>query len=403
GWDDNYPASKFLKPPPGDGAFLAKNSFGPSWGDGGYFWISYYDQKFAADESWVFESVQPLTNYTRQYQYDPLGWWDSWGFNSTTGWFKNVFTAAANEDLKAVSTYVASNSSPYTIYIFTGNTLAGAASGVFPSAGYHTVELPTPVTLKQGQQFTVEFELTTPGLTTPGYNWPIPMSRAPAVSPGQSFISPDGQNWTDTTAIGATTSVALKAFTTLTPDFTLRPAFGSPASRTMTPGQTASFDLAFAPIGSFAETVNLSCSVSPAVALAPTCSLPPSVQIGGSGAHRATVQVATTAAAASGTVPPAAMPWLWASMMLGLGLLRLRSGRRGNARILLAIFVASALGASCGGGSGSSPIATPLGTYAVAITATAGSLSHNTAVQVIVRDIRNVPASGSPVHSGQHK
>ncbi len=405
GWDDNYPASRFLKPPPGDGAFLVKNSFGPSWGDGGYFWISYYDRTLAMQASWVFETAQPVTNYTRQYQYDPLGWVDSWGFNSTTGWFKNVFTAAANEQLEAVSTYVASNSSPYAIYIFTGNTLAEQANGVFPSAGYHTVELPTPVVLTQGQQFTVELQLT-----TPGYNWPIPISHPPAMSPGQSYISPDGQNWTDTTTLNpsgadpGTTSVALKAFTNLTPDFTMGPASGSPTSRTITAGQTTSFSLAFTPIGSFTGTVNLSCRVSPAVALAPTCTLPPSVQIGGSGMQMAMVQVATFPVMASRAVPPGAMPWLWTSMALGLGLLRVRSRPRGGVLAAPAIILALTLGLSCGGGSGSSPnITTPPGTYVVAITATSGNLSHNTALQVIVREIRNVPDSGSPGDRGHRQ
>ena len=390
GWDDNYPASKFLKPPPGDGAFLAKNSFGPSWGDGGYFWISYYDTMLGKAASWVFETAQPVTNYSRQYQYDPLGWVDSWGFNSTTGWFKNVFTAAANEQLEAVSTYVASNSSPYAIYIFTGNTLAEQANGVFPSAGYHTVELPSPVALTKGQQFTVQIELT-----TPGYNWPIPISHPPAMSPGQSYISPDGQNWTDTTTLNpsgadpGTTSVALKAFTNLTPDFTMGPASGSPTSRTTTAGQTATFNLVFAPVGSFTGTVKLRCSVSPAVALGPTCTLPASVQINGSGTQTATVQVSTTAATTSGAVPPRAIPWLWTSMALGLSLLRVR--RRGGVLAVPAVVAALILGISCGGGSGSSNLSTPPGTYAVAITATAGDLSHNTPLQVIVREVRHIP------------
>ncbi len=410
GWDDNYPASRFLKPPPGDGAFLAKNSFGPSWGDGGYFWISYYDRMLAKAASWVFETAQPVTNYTRQYQYDPLGWVDSWGFNSTTGWFKNVFTAAANEDLKAVSTYVASNSSPYSVYVFTGNTLAEQANGIFPSAGYHTVELPSPVALSKGQQFTVELELT-----TPGYNWPIPIhyaswgmdtSKAPAVNPGQSYISPDGQNWTDTTTLNpseanpGTTSAALKAFTNLMPDFTMGPASGSPASRTITAGQTASFSVAFAPIGAFTGTVNLSCSISPVVALGPTCTLPASVEISGSGTQSATVQVATTATTTSGAVPPRAMPLLWTSMVLGLGWLRPRARQLGSVLAASAIILALTLGTSCGS-SPNVPSRTAPGTYAVAVTATSGSLRHNTALQVIVREIRHVPDSGSPSDRGQ--
>ncbi|MBR4749264.1 MAG: Ig-like domain-containing protein [Abditibacteriota bacterium] len=43
GWDDNYSADNFVTPAPGDGAFLVRNSWGPGWGDGGYFWMSYYN------------------------------------------------------------------------------------------------------------------------------------------------------------------------------------------------------------------------------------------------------------------------------------------------------------------------------------------------------------------------
>ena len=42
GWDDNYDKSKFLTTPPGNGAFIMRNSWGSSWGQSGYFYISYH-------------------------------------------------------------------------------------------------------------------------------------------------------------------------------------------------------------------------------------------------------------------------------------------------------------------------------------------------------------------------
>lgn len=43
GWDDKYPKEKFRQTPPGDGAFIAMNSLGTDFGDGGILYISYYD------------------------------------------------------------------------------------------------------------------------------------------------------------------------------------------------------------------------------------------------------------------------------------------------------------------------------------------------------------------------
>jgi hypothetical protein len=252
GWDDNYSRNNFAVAPPGDGAFLIKNSHGTSSGKQGYFWISYYDSQYAmTEESYAFVTSEEVTNYSRRYEYDPLGWVSSYGSDSPTAWYANVFTAADTEDLRAIATYAARNNSPYTITVYTGiadvptsGTLAETVEGTFAQAGYHTVRLPNSVRLLPGQKFAVVVKLT-----TPGYNSPIPielvipgLSSAARANPGESFGSADGVTWIDATSVDSTANVVLKAFSSLVPKptktelktTTSSPVVGSPVTLTAT-------------------------------------------------------------------------------------------------------------------------------------------------------------------------
>jgi C1A family cysteine protease len=222
GWDDNFPKGKFYITPPGDGAFIVKNSYGEDFGEKGYFYVSYYDTTFGTD-NYVFNGAEPTTNYSHIYQYDPLGWtWQCGAGSGNTAWFANVFTAIANQSLKAVSFYTVTFDADYEIYIYLNaasgplsGAWTGSKTGTIPLAGYHTVLLDSPIALTTGQVFSVVVRLT-----TPGYNWPIPIeyprpgySTAARADAGQSYISPDGIDWWDITTIYPNTNVCLKAFT----------------------------------------------------------------------------------------------------------------------------------------------------------------------------------------------
>jgi len=248
GWDDEYPASKFSTAPPGNGAFLIKNSWGTYFGDSGYFWISYYDVELATGESYVFVDNASTTNYTTEYQYDPLGYVGAEGYETTTAWAANVFTASANGQLSAVATYALSNNTSYKVEIYTNATsgptsgsLASTASGTISLAGYNTITLPSPATLTKGQKFSVVIKLT-----TPGYDYPIPVEYAysgysskATASAGQSYISYDGSTWQDTTTVDSTMNVSLKAFSNAStaPTLSATPTF-TPAAGTYSTKQS---------------------------------------------------------------------------------------------------------------------------------------------------------------------
>jgi len=219
GWDDNYSASNFYTAPPGNGAFIAKNSWSSAWGQGGYFYVSYYEPTLRQNA--VYYGAESVSNYSRCYQYDPLGLCSSTGYGSNIGWFANVFTAAGSDLISAVSTYVQKPGSSYQLSIYLdptngpiGGTPVATQSGAFIDAGYHTVILSSPVLVEPGQRFSVVMRLT-----TPGYNYPIPVERpysgyssAAVAASGQSYISSSGTSWIDLTQSVANGNVCLKAF-----------------------------------------------------------------------------------------------------------------------------------------------------------------------------------------------
>ena len=230
GWDDNYPAGNFSSngvtdQPPGNGAFIVKNSWGAGWGNTGYFYVSYHDYWIGYDENAVFYDAEPTSNYSHIYQYDPLGMCSQLGGGSPTLWFANVFTAQSSDPLTAVSFYSQTPNSTYEVH--TGSSVDGSktlrASGTLAVPGYHTVSLPAPVALSNGQTFVVFVKITTPGwdypvaIEVPVVKYGLPYSSAAGADPGQSYVSDDGASgeWIDLTTVGGCgeANVCLKAFT----------------------------------------------------------------------------------------------------------------------------------------------------------------------------------------------
>ena len=224
GWDDSFSKQNFSSScqPPADGAWLCKNSWGDDWGDGGYFWLSYYEVSlnqivsFSADEKYA---------YADNYQYDGFGFH---GRVHTDDYicFANVFTADSDCEIAAVGTWFLQNGADFTIDIYKGSASdfstpvgeikAASISGVAEDYGYYLIDLQAPVFIKKGETFSVCVTLTA-NQNCPVVNAAVENKDADDYvsysEPGQSFVQIVRNGpWYDTNKEGIN-NVSLKALT----------------------------------------------------------------------------------------------------------------------------------------------------------------------------------------------
>ena len=196
GWDDTKVTAG------GTGAWIMKNNWNTSWGDKGFFYISYNDA-VVLSEATYFPNRLDYKPSSKVYDYDDLGWVTDFGYDDETAYALVKFTASDNNPLYKIGTWINTAGAIVDISVysgFDGSQLSGL-KGTIPTQtcdfpGYFTFDLPSEINFKRGNDFYVYIKYY-----TPGYYYPIPVEAAqtgyadPSIETDKCWSSMDGSSW----------------------------------------------------------------------------------------------------------------------------------------------------------------------------------------------------------------
>lgn len=192
GWDDT------LTHAGGTGGWIVKNSWGSSWGDGGYFTIAYGSANIGRWSSFI-HSWQDYDSGGELLYYDEAGETQYWGYGNTTAWGLSVFTPGMDGYLTHVEFWT--NDATTDIDVFVYDNFNGSATSVllgsqlnssFAQPGYHSVAFDTPPAIITGDDIIVTVKLT-----NVSYTFPLVVDNLGPAESAKTYMSSGGSGWYD--------------------------------------------------------------------------------------------------------------------------------------------------------------------------------------------------------------